>query len=57
MLCLSRRLDESIEIAVDGVHRVTVTVVGYEGSKVRLGFAADKDVKILRTELIEDEPQ
>jgi carbon storage regulator len=48
MLVLSRRLGESIDI--DGV--VTVTLLEIRDGRVRLGFEADRSVKVLRSELL-----
>jgi carbon storage regulator len=49
MLILTRRLGESVKIGDD----VTVTVLGVNGSHVRLGFAAPKDVPVHREEIYE----
>lgn len=48
MLVLSRKVGESISIA-DGI--VIVKVVEIRGDKVRLGFEADREINIMRTEL------
>lgn len=47
MLVLSRKPGQAIDI--DGPCRVTVIRVA--GDKVRIGFEADRGVKILRSEL------
>lgn len=47
MLVLSRKKHESIEIAGG----VTVSVVGIVGDRVKLGIAAPRDVRVLRSEL------
>jgi len=47
MLVLSRKPNE--EILIDG--HITVTVLGVEGKRVRLGIEAPKEVCILRKEL------
>jgi len=47
MLVLSRKPGEQIRI--DG--NITVTVLGVEGKRIRLGIDAPKEVPILRTEL------
>ena len=57
MLCLGRAVDESIEITVPPstehqVIKVVVCAVRY-GRDVRLGIEADKNIKILRSELKE----
>ena len=48
MLCISRRLDESIVIAED----IVVRVISIERGKVRLGITAPRDVPIWREELL-----
>lgn len=50
MLVLSRKKHESIEIGDD----VRLVVVEIRGDKVRLGFEAPPEVKILRSELPPD---
>ncbi len=47
MLVLSRKVGESIVIEND----ICVTVVEVSGNRIRLGFEAPVDVKILRSEL------
>jgi carbon storage regulator len=49
---LTRRAGESVQIGDD----VTVHVVGVGGGRVRLMIVAPKEVKILRTEII-DKPR
>jgi carbon storage regulator len=49
MLILTRRLGESVKI---GDH-VTVTVLGVNGSHVRLGFGAPKHIPVHREEIYE----
>ena len=51
-LVLTRRAGESVQIGDD----VTVHVVGVGGGRVRLMIVAPKEVKILRTEII-DKPR
>lgn len=51
MLVLSRRIDETITIGVDA--NTTVTVLGIQGNKVRLGVIAPKDVEVHREEIYE----
>ncbi len=51
MLVLSRTLGESIRIGDD----VTITVVGVSRGYVRLGIDAPRDVKIVRSEIIDQE--
>ncbi len=48
MLVLSRRLNESIVID----DRITITVVAVDGTQVRLGLEAPKEVPIFRKELL-----
>jgi carbon storage regulator len=50
MLVLSRRPQQGVSIGRD----VKVTVIEVCGDKVRLGFEAPDEVKILRTELESD---
>ena len=47
MLILSRKLDESIIIGKD----VEVKVISIDGSSVKIGIDAPKDVDIIREEL------
>ena len=49
MLVLSRRSKESIVVG----DRITVTVVEIRGNRVRLAIEAPKEVRVLRTELID----
>lgn len=49
MLILTRRPGESLKIGDD----VTVTVVGINGSQVRLGVTAPKAVEVHREEVYE----
>lgn len=49
MLVLSRRENESIVIG-DGI---TVKVVEIRGNQVRLAIEAPKEVRVLRTELVD----
>ncbi len=55
MLVLSRKNRESVVIGgSDGVHRlVKVTVLGIQGTNVKLGFEADADVPVHRAEVWE----
>jgi carbon storage regulator len=48
MLCLGRRVNQSIEIGPN----VTVRVLAIGPDKVRLGITAPDDLAILRTEII-----
>jgi carbon storage regulator CsrA len=53
MLVLSRKSRESVVIGgADGLRRLLkVTVIGIEGTNVKLGFEADSDVPIHRSEV------
>lgn len=51
MLVLSRKEGESIQIGRD----VVVTVVKLRSGRVRIGVSAPEQVKVLRTELTEEE--
>ena len=55
MLVLSRKSSESVEIGgANGCQRVLkVTVVEIRGGTVKLGFEADADVPIFRSEVSE----
>ena len=55
MLVLSRKNRESVVIGgSDGIHRLLkVTVLGIQGTNVRLGFEADPDVPVHRSEVWE----
>lgn len=55
MLVLSRKSEESVVIGgSDGLHRlVKVTVLGIRGASVKLGFEADADVPVHRSEVWE----
>ena len=48
MLVLSRKEGEAILVG-DNIH---ITILSVRGKKVRLGFEAPKEIKILRKELI-----
>ena len=47
MLILTRRIGETLIINDD----IKVTVLGIQGSQVRIGISAPKDVSIMREEL------
>lgn len=49
MLVLSRKVDESILIG----ENIKIKIVGIEGNKVRIGIIADKDISIVREEILE----
>jgi carbon storage regulator len=48
MLVLTRKVGESIVIDGD----ITITVVGVQGNKIRLGVEAPEWIKIWRSELL-----
>ena len=53
MLVLSRKKDESIVMRIPGRDDIRLTVVRIDNmNKVRIGVEADKDVVILRSELV-----
>ena len=52
MLILTRNQGESINIG----EAVTVTVLGTKGGQVRLGIQAPKQIKVLRSELLDRAP-
>jgi len=51
MLVLARKPGETIVIKNKDME-VELQVLGYKGSQVRLGFVANRDISILRKELI-----
>lgn len=52
MLVLSRKKDEQIILKVPGHNDIEITIVRFEGQKVRIGITADQDVSIIRSELL-----
>jgi carbon storage regulator len=52
MLVLTRTKNESVQVELDG-REVTVKILGVDGGKVRIGFEAPEEVRILRTEIID----
>jgi carbon storage regulator len=52
MLILSRRIGESFLIGDD----IEVVITGVTGGQVKFGVQAPKDVPVLRSELVSDEP-
>lgn len=50
MLVLTRKLNQSISLG----ENIKVTVLGLEGDRVSLGIEAPREVRIFRSELIED---
>ena len=53
MLVLSRMKNETI--VING--NIRVTVVEVRGDKVRLGLEADREINIVREELIQSDPK
>ena len=53
MLVLTRRVDEAIQIGPD----ITITVVRIGPGSVRIGIEANRDVNILRAELVASSTQ
>ena len=55
MLVLSRKSQESVVIGgSDGLHRLLkVTVLGINGAKVKLGFEANAEIPVHRSEVWE----
>ena len=55
MLVLSRKTRESVIIGgADGLHRLLkITVLGIQGTKVKLGFDVDADIPVHRSEVWE----
>jgi carbon storage regulator CsrA len=57
MLVLSRKRDEKILLKINGSEQIELTVVRIDANKVRLGIQAGNSVTILRSELIEADPE
>ena len=54
MLVLSRKKDEKLLIKTPMGEEVEITIVNIDGkNRVRLGIKADKQITILRSELVE----
>jgi len=53
MLVLSRRRGEQVTIVLPDGRHVVVEVFGYTSPYFKIGFAADQDIKIYRSELLQ----
>lgn len=57
MLVLSRKISEQVYIDVPPstqTRRIVVTTVDIDRGKIRLGFEADRDIKVMRPELLSE---
>ncbi len=54
MLVLSRRVGESLILMGVGNSDITITVTDIFGGKVKIGIDAPAEVKILRSELLDE---
>jgi len=54
MLVLSRKLGQQVILSFNGVS-ATVEVIKVDGNRIRLGIAAPLDVRVKRSELLENE--
>ena len=50
MLIISRKAEQSITIQGN----ITIKVLGIDGERVKLGIVAPSDIRVLRTELVEE---
>jgi carbon storage regulator len=50
MLVLSRKVNEKIRLGKD----IEITIVAISGDQVRIGIQAPKDLRILRSEILEE---
>lgn len=50
MLVLTRKIGETIDIA-DG--KIKITIIDIDGSRISIGIDADRDIKVLRGEILE----
>jgi len=56
MLILSRKKEETIVVTLPDGTEISIMIVDLRGDRVRLGIEAPKDFKILRKEIIGNEP-
>lgn len=54
MLTLSRKRDEWVNLLLPDGRTIGVQLTDIRGDRVRLGFEAPRDVKILRRELVKE---
>jgi carbon storage regulator CsrA len=57
MLGLTRKQNESVVIIQGGKVVAILTIKDIKRGSVRIGFDAESDVRIMRSELLEKEPQ
>lgn len=55
MLIVARYVDEEVEIRTPEGRVITVMVCRVSGERVKLGFQAERDVMIVRRELLDRE--
>lgn len=53
MLCLTRKKNESIRLFLPDGRTIDVTIGDIDRNKTRLLFDAPRDIRIMRTELLE----
>ena len=53
MLVLTRKPMDSIKVGED----IIITVLAVDGNQVRIGIQAPDDVRVLRTELLDNKPR
>jgi len=51
MLVLTRKQNEKIEIILDDNTSIMISIAEIDRNRVKIGFDAPKNIKILRTEL------
>lgn len=52
MLVISRKESELVVLSKDGSVMAEIYVIAIEGSRVKLGFTAGDEVRIIRSELL-----